>query len=58
MFVPRRFIIRGDEVYKIMGCKRRRMRGSNCWFAVDSKSFEVLMEKVHEKLRGIVVERI
>ncbi|RVW63706.1 hypothetical protein CK203_052782 [Vitis vinifera] len=27
------------------------MRGSNCWFAVDSKSFEVLMEKVHEKLK-------
>ena len=33
------------------------MRGGSCWFAVESKSFEVLVEEVRGKLRGIILER-
>ena len=32
-------------------------RGGRCWFAVDSKSFEISVEVYGERLKGIIVER-
>ena len=32
-------------------------RGGSCWFAVDSKSFEISMDVLGKKLKGIIVER-
>ena len=31
--------------------------GGSCWFAVESKSFEISVEDVGGKLRGIILER-
>lgn len=31
--------------------------GGRCWFAVDSKSFEISVEVIGERCRGIIVER-
>ena len=36
--------------------KERDMRGGKCWFAIESKTFEVSLEEVRGKLRGIIVE--
>ena len=33
------------------------MRGGKCWFAIESKTFEVSIEEVRGKLRGTIVER-
>ena len=33
------------------------MRGGNCWFVIESKSFEVSVEEVRGKLKGTIVER-
>ena len=33
------------------------MRGGKCWFAIESKTFEVSLEEVRGKLRGTIVER-
>lgn len=33
------------------------MRGGSCWFAVESKSFDISIEVVVGKLRGIIEER-
>ena len=32
-------------------------RGGRCWFAVDSKSFEISVDVSGERLKGIIVER-
>ncbi|RVW24176.1 hypothetical protein CK203_087044 [Vitis vinifera] len=32
-------------------------RGGRCWFAVDSKSFEISMDVSGERLKGIIVEK-
>ncbi|RVW75093.1 hypothetical protein CK203_057893 [Vitis vinifera] len=32
-------------------------RGGSCWFAVDSKSFEISVDVLGKKLKGIIVER-
>ena len=32
-------------------------RGGQCWFAVDSRSFDISVEAVGGKLRGIIEER-
>lgn len=37
--------------------KIESMRGGSYWFAVESKSFEVSVEEVQGKLRGIILER-
>ena len=37
--------------------KKRDMRGGKCQFAIESKTFEVSLEQVRGKLRGIIVER-
>ncbi|RVX05506.1 hypothetical protein CK203_013624 [Vitis vinifera] len=29
------------------------MRGGRCWFAIESKTFEVLVEEVRGKIRGL-----
>ena len=34
-----------------------RMRGGKCWFAIESKSFEVSVEEVRGKLKGTIVDR-
>ena len=31
------------------------MKGGWCWFAVESKTFNLCMEEVGEKLRGVIV---
>ena len=31
--------------------------GGRCWFAVDSKSFEISVEVFGERCKGIIVER-
>ncbi|RVW76104.1 hypothetical protein CK203_049140 [Vitis vinifera] len=36
---------------------RGGLRGGSCWFAVESKTFEISTEVVGEKLRGVVLER-
>ena len=36
--------------------KERDMRGGKSWFAIESKTFEVSLEEIREKLRGIIVE--
>ena len=33
------------------------MRGRSCWFEIELKSFEVLVEEVRGKLKGIILER-
>ncbi|RVW37083.1 hypothetical protein CK203_084577 [Vitis vinifera] len=33
------------------------MRGGKCWFAIESKTFDVSLEEVRGKLRGTIVER-
>ena len=33
------------------------MRGGNKWFAVESKTFEVSVEKARGKIRGTIMER-
>ena len=33
------------------------MRGGKCWFAIESKTFEVSVEEVKGKIRGTIVER-
>ncbi|RVW74361.1 hypothetical protein CK203_056854 [Vitis vinifera] len=33
------------------------MRGGKCWFAIESKSFEVSVEEVRGKLKGTIVDR-
>lgn len=33
------------------------MRGRSCWFAIESKLFEVSVEEVRGKLKGIILER-
>ena len=37
--------------------KNHEMRGGKCWFAIESKTFEVSLEEVRGKLRGTIVER-
>ena len=32
-------------------------RGGRCWFAVESKSYEITTEVAGERLKGIIVER-
>ena len=32
-------------------------RGGRCWFAVDSKSFEISVDVSGERLKGIIVEK-
>ena len=36
---------------------REGKRGGSCWFAVESKTFEISVEVFGKKLRGIIVER-
>lgn len=33
------------------------MRGGTMWFLVESKSFEILVEVVRDRLKGVIVER-
>ena len=36
---------------------RGGLKGGKCWFAVESKTFEISIEVVRRKPRGIILER-
>ena len=36
---------------------REGLKGGKCWFAVESKTFEISIEVARGKLRGIILER-
>ena len=45
----------GTEEFRKVG--RGVLEGRKCWFAMESKTFEISIEEVQGKQRGTIVER-